>query len=266
MPAAQAMVSIYDIGLIRGFAIYEALTTHNGKPFMLAEHLERFHRSAEAIHLKIPINDAQIAEVLNDLIVANKFKETNFKFVLTGGQTVAGIDYDYNSPTFYILAEEFSALPAYYLEKGCSLITYEFQRQYPEYKTTNYITAVMVQEKRKAAEALEVLYTWQGKISECAASNFMIIKNGVLITPKEGVLGGITRKVVLDLARKNTIPVEERDLAVSELATADEALLTSSFKEVVPVTKIDGKPIAGGAVGPVTKKILALFQEFTKKY
>ena len=263
LPTEEASVNVLDIGLMRGYAIYEALTTYGGKPFMLADHLRRFRASAEAMRLVVPANDIEIITAIAELIKRNGFKETNVKFVLTGGKTIAGIEYDSTKPVFYILAEEFLPVPASVVAQGCKLITHEFQRQYPGYKTANYITGVMIQPARKAAGALEVLFTWHGKISECATSNFFIVKSGTLITPVHDILFGITRKVVLDLARKNGIAVEERDVTVDELATADEALISSSFKEVVPVVKIDEKTIGDGRVGPVAKKIMTLFRDFS---
>jgi len=259
-------VSVYDIGLLRGYGIYEAMTTHNKKPFMFADHLERFKKSAIFLDLKVPFSDAEIEEAVHDLIRANGFKETNIKFILTGGAALGGIDYDRDFPTFYILAEEFSAIPEKYLTDGATLISHEHQRQYPQYKTTNYITAVMLQKTRKEKNALEVLYTSQGKVLECSTSNFFIVKDGKIITAKENVLLGITRKVVIDLARKAGLNVEERDISVQELRSADEAFLTASFKEVVPVVSIDGALVGSGRVGEKTKKVLDLFQKFTASY
>lgn len=266
MSAAQARVSIYDIGLLRGFGIYEAMTTHNKKPFMLEDHLERFRRSAAFAGLKVPASDAEIKEAIAELIERNGYEETNVKFILTGGTAIGGIEYDPDFPTFYILAEEFSALPEEYLTNGAKVMLYEHLRQFPCYKTTNYINAVMLQKRRKDEGALEILYHWQGNVLECATSNFMIVKGGKVITAKENILQGITRKVTLDLARKAGIPVEEREVKLDELSTADEAFLTASFKEVVPVVRADDRKIGNGAVGPVSKRLVELFREFAKSY
>lgn len=265
MTVGQAKVSIYDIGLLRGYGIYEAFTTHNKKPFMLKDHLARFRNSAAAVDIKVPASDEEITEAVQDLIQHNGYHETNVKFILTGGTAVGGIDYDRDFPTFYILAEEFSPLPESFITNGAKLITYEHARQYAEYKTTNYITAVKLQKVMKEKKALEILYTSEGKILECATSNFFLVKNGTLITPKAHVLMGITRKVVVDLA-KTKFPIVERDILVKELEEADEAFLTASFKEVVPVVQIDELKIADGNVGPLTKEIIKLFSDLTKNY
>lgn len=265
MPTREASVNVLDIGLMRGYAIYEALTTYGGTPFMLADHLARFRQSAKAMKLDVLASDEEITAAISELVARNGFKETNIKFILTGGTTISGIEYVPGHSVFYILAEEFVPLEKRFVEHGCKLITHEFQRQYPGYKTTNYITGVMLQPARKAAGALEVLFTWQGKVSECATSNFFIVKNGTIVTPIDGILFGITRKVVLSLARTASMPIEERDITTDELTTADEAFITSSFKEVVPVVHINDDIIGDGRVGPMTQKIIQLFKEFSRE-
>ena len=141
----------------------------------------------------------------------------------------------------------------------------EHGRQFMSYKTTNYIQAVLLQKERKEAGALEILYSFGGRVLECSTSNFFIVKNGRLITPKDDILLGITRKVTIDLARPS-IKIEERPLGIEETFAADEAFLTSSFKEIVPVVAIDGKKIGGGKVGPITKKLMGSFHRFAKKH
>ncbi len=254
----DAMVSIFDIGLLRGYGIYEALTTHNKKPFMLADHLVRFRNAAKGMDLQVIETDDEISNIIQNLIQKNGFAESNIKFILTGGNTINAISYDIDKPTFYIFIEEFKAVPESFLQNGCSVITYEHQRQYAELKTTNYITAVIIQQLIREKEVIEALYISNGKVLECSTSNFFIVKEGKLITPKENILKGITRKVVIDLALKNNINVEERDISVDELFSADEAFLTASFKEIVPIVIIDDKE--------VSKKILNLFKNFTSSY
>ncbi|MBX4210543.1 aminotransferase class IV [Candidatus Parcubacteria bacterium] len=172
LPVSEATVNVYDIGILRGYGIYEGIKTYNNKPFFLKEHLDRFRSSAKAIHLKIPISDAEIAKAIDDLVVKNGFKETNIRMILTGGNTLNGIEYDYDKPTFYMLAEESTDVPDHFYTDGCKLITFDHQRQYPEYKTTNYITGVNLQNLRKEKGALEILFVHDGKILECATSNF----------------------------------------------------------------------------------------------
>ena len=155
-------------------------------------------------------------------------------------------------------------LPEKWYERGAPIITYEHQRFLPEYKTINYITAVMLQPKRKAAEAVEILFVSKGEVLECGGSNIFIVKDGGVATPKENILAGITRKVVINLAGDATYPLEERRVSVEELTTADEIFITSSFKDIVPIVKIDDRAEGGGAVGPVTKDLMRRFAAHVK--
>ena len=267
LPLAEAKVGVQDIGLLRGFGVYEALAMFAGVPFEFAAHMARFRQSTEALKLKIPLSDEEIQNALIELCKRNvpEGRDAVVRFIITGGQAIGGIEYDPAKPTFYILVEPLEPLPQEAYDKGTKLIVHEHLRMFPEYKTTNYVTAVLLQEERKKAGAVEILYTHEGKVLECATSNFFIVKGGTIITPKDNILYGITRKVALDLAKKE-FPVEERAVSVDEMYAADEAFLTSSFKEVVPVVSIDKKPVASGKPGPVSKRIIELFREFTKNY
>jgi len=264
LPVRDAMVNVYDIGLLRGYGIYEGITTYHGKPFRLADHLARFHLSARALDLVVPFSDTEIEKQLMSLGEKNGFGRTNFRIILTGGNTLSGIEYDSARPTFYILAEEYKSLPDKLYTSGASLITHEHQRALPQYKTINYITAVQVQKERKAKGAIEVLYVADGKVLEAATSNIFIVKDGVVITPKNNVLAGITRKVAMELAQKK-YKVVEKEVAVVELFSADEVFLTASYKEIVPIVAIDTKKIADAKVGGVTQVLMKDFQEYAEK-
>ena len=214
VPLAEAKVSVNDIGMLRGFGIYEGLVTHNRKPFMLKDHLERFHRSAEMMMLKVPATDAEIEKAINELVSRNvpEGKEALIRFILTGGPTAGVIEYDYETPTFYMLATEFVPLEERYLREGCSIATVDYRRELAEIKSINYIKAVLLQKARKELGALEMVYVKDGVVYEGLGSNIFIVKDGTLITPKEGIVYGITRKAVLDLARPS-FPIEERQVS-----------------------------------------------------
>lgn len=275
LPVDDACVNVYDIGLLRGFGIYEALMTYGRRPFRLADHLARFRGSAKKLSLTVPVSDADIERAIGELVEGSipKDKEAVLRFILTGGNAIDGIEYDPDHPTFYILAEVFSRIPEHYYTKGCSLTVFEQQRQFPDSKTTNYIQAVLLQEPRKKAGALEILYTSNGSVLEAATSNFFIVsagggsspggKNATIITPKDGILPGVTRKVTIEVARKE-FPVEERGVGVEEMYAADEAFITSSFKEIVPVVKVGERTIGAGTPGPVTKRVMEMFQELVR--
>jgi D-alanine transaminase/branched-chain amino acid aminotransferase len=263
----SAKVSIKDIGLLRGFGVYEAMTTYNGKPFHLKRHLLRFRKSADFLDIKVPLDDTKIEEIILDLISQNgKNKRYNVKFILTGGESIGGIDYNKENPTFCIFLEEYKPIDEEYMEKGCKVLLVEYLRDFPEMKTTNYIKAVTLQANQKKEGALESLYFWKDKILECSTSNFFMVKNNVLITPNEKILDGITRQVVIELALKLGIEVEEREVGLDELFSADEAFLTASFKEVVPVVFVGEKMIGDGNVGEITKKLILGFKGLIENY
>src|SRR3989344_1939011 len=229
--------------------------------------MARFHASTAALKLTIPISDEEIHKIIAELIGKNipEDKDAVIRFILTGGEAIGGIEFNPKTPTFYILVEPLESLPEDVFKNGCTLIVHEHLRIFPGYKTTNYVTAVLLQEERKRAGALEILYTYQGKVLEPATSNLFIVKHGAIITAIDDVLAGITRKVTIDLAKKE-FAVEEREVTVDEMYVADEALLTSSFKDIVPVVEIGDKIIGAGVPGPVTKRMMELFHECTVNY
>jgi len=277
LPIAEAKVGVYDMGLLRGFGIYEAMVTANRRPFMFADHMARFKKSADRMRLKIPATDTQVENAISDLVAKNipQREEAVIRFILTGGEAQGGIGYDYETPTFYILVEPLVPIDPRNYTDGCSLMMCDHQRQFPECKTVNYIQAVMLQQARKDAGAIEILYTSAGTVLECATSNFFIVssgggsasggKDGTIVTAQDDILHGITRQVAIDVARPH-FAVEERKVSISEMHAADEAFLTSSFKDVVPVVKVGDTVIGTGKVGPVTARVMELFDEFKMVY
>ena len=259
MPMAEANVNVLDIGLLRGYGVYEGIAGIAGKPLRFVDHWNRFLSGAHVLNLNVPITEEKAEKVIVELLEKNNQTDrANIRFILTGGQTIGGIEYDFEKPTFYIVTEKWEALPQGLYTDGAKLITYRHLRELPEYKTINYIRAVNLQNWRKEEKALEILYTHDGDVLECATSNFFIIKDKTLITPSENVLKGITRNITLELASEN-YKIEERPIREEELKTCDEAFITSSFKDIVPITKIDDFKVGDGQVGSVTKNLMARF-------
>ncbi len=265
VPLTEAKVGVYDIGLLRGFGIYEALVVRHGKPFRFEDHMERFVRSAAQLGLVIPASADEIKTAILALAIRNGYKDAVVRLILTGGEAIGGIEYDGTKPTFYILVEEFVPLDQKYFTEGCSLMPFDHQRQFAALKTTNYIQAVLLQTERKKAGALEILYTANGMVLEAATSNFFVVKGGTVVTPKEHILGGITRKVAIELASK-VYTVEEREITLDEVYAADEAFITSSFKDIVPVVKVGEHTIGAGTPGPVTKDLMQRMHEYIENY
>lgn len=264
LPLAEAKISILDIGLIRGYGIYEALTVINGKPLHFKDHWQRLLRGAKALGIKIPIENKLAEEKIVEIVKKSGLNtRASIRIVLTGGEVLNGIEHDVNKPTFYMIAEEWKALPKENYEKGAKLITHEYKREMPEFKTTNYIMGASLQDLRKGGGALEILYVSDDLVLECATSNIFLVNGDKVITPEEGVLKGITRKIVLELARKD-YQVEKREVTVDEFKSADEVFITASFKDIVPIIKIDDFTVGSGAVGKITRDIMGKFQEYIR--
>ena len=243
VPLTDARVSVLDLGLLRGFGIYEGITTFDGEPFYFNDHWKRFQHSARALDLTLPFSEEEALIAMRAVIATNSpGQRATIRMILTGGEARNGIEQVAGRETFFITAEPAVLLPKVFYTSGASMITYEHQRFLPAYKTTNYITAVLLQKKLKEAGAVEVLYSAGGAALECTGSNVFIVQGDRVSTPKENILHGITRKVVLELAR-GVYETEERPVPLDELLSADEVFITSSFKDIVPIISVDKKII-----------------------
>ncbi len=256
MPLNEAGVSLTDLGLQRGYAVFDFLRTYNGKPFLFDEHLERFKNSAKMLYLEIPYTDVEIRDISNELLIRNKFEESNIKFMLTGGSEA---DHHAN---FYVVVTELIRLPETVYSKGVKVLTYEHERYFPEAKTTNYVTALSLKKWQNSEGAFEILYTSKGRVLEGTTSNFFIIQNDKLVTPNEDILFGMTRNFVIKIAREH-FDVEEREINTEELGLASEAFIASTNKEIVPVVNIDGQKVGDGTVGGKTKELMEVFRNYT---
>ncbi len=265
LPTAKPAIFINDLGLLRGYGVFDFLKTYNGKLFELSEHYKRFVNSAKMLDLKVPVSEKQLAEILSKLLKKNNSRDASFRLLLTPGPSDNGLNFGTDKTTFAVLVEDVYDLPAKLFTHGGKLMTCDYQRMLPESKNLNYIQAVKLQKEKNRKGAIEILYKKEGFITECTTSNFFIFKKGVLITPKDNILGGITRKKVLALA-KHFYPIEVRDLTEKEIFTADEAFLTATNKKVLPIVMIDGKKIGSGKVGEETKKLMNLFADYTNNY
>lgn len=264
LPVNQAKISILDIGLLRGFSIFDFMRYYNGQPFLFSWHLKRFRQSAKTLGLKIPLTDIEIKKIISKLLIKNQLKETTVKLFLTGGESPDGLSFNSKTPTFFILVSPAPIYQPSFFQKGVKLITFNHQREKAEAKTSNYLTLLSLKNKKQQAHALEILYTQNGLILEGATSNFFLIKNNQLITAKDNILLGTRRKLILQLA-KNKLETQERPLKLSELKTADEAFICSTTRNIMPVTKINNLKIGTGQVGPITKQLMELINDKIKK-
>lgn len=260
----KARISPNDIVILRGYAVFDFMRTYNGKPFLLKEHFDRLRKSAEELNLKVPCSELTIKKIIKTLLIKNKMEEAGIRIIITGGITEDSMSPGL-TPTMLILTEKLKKLPENVYTEGAKLITFEYQRDIPLAKTTDYLIAVKLQPIRRQNKAIEVLYTKNGLILECTTSNFFIFKGNTLITPKNNVLIGTTRNFVIKLAKRVKFQIEERDLSLKELKSANEAFITATTKEIAPIIRINDQKIGNGKVGKNTKILMELFLKNTKK-
>jgi branched-subunit amino acid aminotransferase/4-amino-4-deoxychorismate lyase len=260
LPAEKAALSPLDIGLLRGYAVFDLLQTVRGVPFMVAEHLQRFRASAALLGLDVPAADDEIVSAIGELLARNGHREATVRMVLTGGVSPDGMTFDPATPTFFILTHEMFDVPASFYESGATLLTHEHRRELPEAKTTNYLTWLKNHPRIDEAGALDMLYHSGGVISEAATASFYIVRDSRIFAPEEGVLWGTIGTLVLDLAMPH-YEVVYGPVSLDDALGADEAFLTSSVRGVVPIVRLDDRAIGDGAPGPVTRELMRLFRE-----
>ena len=267
-PAGQAGVPVGDLGLVRGYGVFDVLRTYGRVPFALDRHLARLQRSAEQIDLPLPVPIAQMEQLVHECLARNESIEPNLdvsvRIIVTGGVSQSFMLPD-GEPSFMILIAPVRAVAAHLYNEGASLITADIPRFMPSVKSINYVSAILGQKRARSAGAVEALYcTHEGVISECTTSNFFVVRGGKLITPDQDVLEGITRNVALELAA-DLGEVFLRPILRQELSEIDEAFITSTTKEIMPIVRIDGIRIGSGRPGPYTQRLAELFHSYTRQ-
>lgn len=262
----QAQISVNDLSVIRGFGVFDFLRTYNGVPFHLDDHLKRLERSARLIGLKLPHPKQKIKEIVQETLARNHHPESNIRIVVTGGLSSDGITPG-ESPKLLVMVTGIKQMPEDWYTKGAKATTSHVDRFMPGAKSINYIPAILCQAEARNQQAIEALYVDKnGNMLEGTTSNLLVFIGNTLITPPcDRVLPGITRQVVLTLA-KQEFSVVERQLHKDEIRLLDEAFLTSSIREVVPIVAIDSVQIGDGRPGTGTKKIMALFRDITNSH
>lgn len=259
-------ISPYDIGLLRGYGVFDVMCTQNGKPFLLDQHWQRLKNSARELNLKIPLAKNKYEKILAKLLKRNGFKKSTIRTILTGGFSNNGFSYQPGRETFLILIEKFQPLPPAIYQKGAKVVTQSFTRYCPQAKITNYVEAIRRQDEQEIHGALEIVYLAGRQVLEASTSNIFMVKNNKVITAQDNILIGMTRNLVIKLANKNKYQVEERNFSVKELLAADEVFLTATNKDIAPIVKIDHKKIGTGQVGKTTQLLMKAFNDFVKKY
>ena len=270
IPPEKASISVLDHGLLFGDSVYEVFTTHRGKLFAEREHLSRLRSSAKAISLKIPYTDEYFLEEIQKTIDAAENSDSYVRMVITRGEGEIHISpVSCNLPSMILYVKEVEKYPEEYYTKGIAISVVSTKRNLkdslnPGIKTGNYLNSVLaIIEAQKLGADDGLMLNSDGFVSECTTSNFYLVKSGHIKTadPECGILMGITRKMLIDVARENGITVEECKISPEEIFAADELFITSTTKGVMPVTVCDRKKIGDGKPGPVSKKLRSLYQQ-----
>ena len=260
----EASLSVNDIAVLRGYSVFESLRTYNRRPFHLGEHLARLYHSAEIIELKIPWPRQHIIDVVQEIIARNPYRHAAIRLLVTGGESEDGI-LPSGPPKLIVMITPLGERDMERFARGYKLITSSLQRVSPEAKTTNYVAAVRALKEAELRGANDALFVNElGHVLESTRSNFFIFLGDTLVTPREGILIGITRNVVLGLAR-GRFAIEERPILMTELLAADEAFVTSSSREILPVVQVDERVIADGKPGTRTYELEQRFIEMIEQ-
>jgi D-alanine transaminase len=263
MPLEHATVSIEDRGYQFADGVYEVIRTYRGVPFQLHAHLQRLERSAGAIGLPMPYSISEWTDYVTEALQRGGFEESKLYLQLTRG--VAPRDHVFPAlitPTAVMTVREMHPLDPTLRSRGVSALVMEDVRWHRcDIKSTNLLANVMAKQRAREVGAFEAIFMRQGRVTEGAVSNVMAVHRGRLITANETerILSGVTRAVVLGLARKAGISVEERELTVEELRGTDEIFLTGTTVEVLPVIRLDERSVGGGRPGELT---ILLHQKF----
>ncbi len=271
VPEKQARVSVFDHGLLYGDGVFEGIRSYNGRVFMLDEHVARLYRSARAIALEIPMTPEGIKRAVLRTCHANKCNNGYVRLVVTRGVGTLGLNpYLCKKPQIIIIAADIQLYPRELYKKGLDIVTVGTMRNQPEalnpsIKSLNYLNNVLAKIEAINAGVMEaIMLNPQGFVSEATGDNLFIIRNGELLTPptEAGILEGITRNVVMALARDMGITVREKMMSRYDIYTSDEMFLTGTAAEVIPVVRVDRRVIGDGNPGPQTMALLKSFKDF----
>jgi branched-chain amino acid aminotransferase len=266
-PISEGRIPVLDHGFLFGDNIYETLRTFRQKPFLFSRHFERLKRSARAVFMDLPCSREQLFDgTLQTIKAAGHASEHRIRITITRGSGDVSPDPEScGPPSVIIFATPLSNLPAEVYDKGVEVIVSSFyrSRQLGDAKTGNLLRSVLALREAKAAGAFEAItLTAEGKISDGITSNIALIQGSTLLTPsvESGILEGITRAVVLELAKRAQLTVVEGLLDLSEVEKSSELFLTSSTRGVVPIVRVAGKPVGTGQPGPVTRRLMEAYR------
>ena len=266
----DAKISVYDHGLLYGDGVFEGMRTYSNKVFRLDEHIDRLYESARAILLTIPMSKQEMIDAVKKTVELSGLSDSYIRLVVTRGSGSLGLDPNRTSdPQVIIIVDLIALYDRKYYDEGLKIITASTIRNHPaalspRIKSLNYLNNIMAKLEGLQAGCMEaIMLNHKGEVAECTGDNIFIVKKGQLLTPSadSGILEGITRNAIIELANTLKIPARETTLTRHDLLVADECFLTGSAAEVIPVVSIDSRPIGDGKVGPTTKQLMIEFKK-----
>lgn len=261
---SDVTISPYDLGLTRGYGVCDFLSVTQGIPLYKENHISRFINSQKIIGIESRYSDDVLQSAVDDVVSQNGIDRGSVKMIATGGVSIDGIHPSQTS-TIIIQPEELVPVSPELFKSGVPVMTFLHTRELPEAKTLAYCTRIMLRSEIDKNKLFEIIWHDGTNVSEASTSNVFIIKNGEVYTAKSGILHGITRKKVIELA-KTKYKVHEKNISLAELFDADEVFLTATNKFVLPVIRIDETPIGDGTPGPISKDLLELYIKNREEY
>lgn len=259
----KASLHISDLAIQRGYGIFDFFRVRENVPLFVEDHLDRFIRSANIMHLSVPYSKEQLYSILQELIKKNKIPHSGIRMILTGGYSPDA--YQPVTPNFIIMQSPLM-IPDTTTPKSIRIITHEFVRDIPEAKTINYTMGIWLQKKLTEQHADDVLYHTNGVVTEFPRCNFFIVtRDNTIITPDKNALSGVTRKRILELGGKH-FKMKEGTVTLDDISRAKEAFLSSSTKRIQAIVKIDDKVVGDGIPGKVTSSLLNILQKAESEY
>ena len=268
----QAKISVFDHGFLYGDGVFEGIRAYNGKIFRLKEHLDRLYDSAKTIDIKPPISKEEMTEVICEVLRRNKLDNAYIRPIISRGVGDLGLDpRKCPTPSVIVITTSWGAMYGDLYEKGLRAVTVSVRRNPadalpPNVKSLNYLNNILakIEANYKGGDEA-IFFDTNGYISEGSGDNLYIVKNGEILTPHTlNNLRGVTRMVVLEIAKSLGITVKEQNLGYFDLYSADEVICTGTAAEVAPITWIDGRTIGTGKPGPVTRQLMASFRTVTE--
>lgn len=269
VPDTEAKVSVFDRGFLYGDGVFETLRSYNGTIFRCEGHLERLFISAAGIYITCPFTKDYLKESLYRTLKENNLKNAYLRLTVTRGESEPGLDIEQSmGPTVIIIPREFNGYPEGLYLKGIHAAVVTTRRTPPSVlnpaiKSINFLNNIMARAEVKVFGASEgIMLNTDGYVAEGTVSNIFIVKDGIIKTPSldTGILNGVTRSVVISLARENKIPLNEAPLYPDELYNADECFITNTTYEIMPVTTLNGRGVGDSQPGEITKRLINLFR------